>query len=338
MIISQNPHSPEGNRGVRTEDAKRSGQGSTSATMKAVRFHTHGGPEVLKYEDAPRPVPQQGEVLVKVYAAGVNPVDWKMREGGGRSANLPMIPGWDFSGTIESIGMNVTGWKKGDEVYARPDISRNGAYAEYIAVRASEIAFKPKSIDHIHAAAIPLAALTAWQSLFETGGLSAGQKVLIHAAAGGVGHLAVQLAKWKGAYVIGTASERNHDFLRSLGADETIDYSETRFEDFVHDADMVFDTIGGETTERSWQVLKKSGILVSIINRSVEQEAADHGLRGGYVFVQPNPGQLKEIAGLVDSGKLKPEIETVLPLTEAAKAQKMSQGLHTRGKIVLKVI
>ena len=337
MIISQNPHSSGGNRGIKTDEAKNSNQSKGTATMKAIRIHEHGGPEVLKYEDAPRPTPQQGEVLVKVYAAGVNPVDWKMREGYRNLDNLPLIPGWDFSGVIESIGMNVTGWKEGDEVYARPDISRDGAYAEFIVVRASEIALKPKSIDHVQAAAIPLAALTAWQSLFEKGGLKSGQKVLIHAAAGGVGHFAVQLAKWKGAYVIGTASERNHDFLRELGVDEAIDYSETRFENVVHDADLVFDTIGGETTERSWQVLKKSGILVSIINRSVEQEAKDHGLRGGYVFVQPNAEQLKEIAGLVESGKLKPSVTTVLPLEEAPKAQKMSQALHTRGKIVLKV-
>lgn len=307
-------------------------------TMKAIRVHRFGGPEVLQYEAIQRPVPEADEMLIRVSAAGVNPVDWKMREGRNKNRPLPMIPGWDVSGVIESVGKDVTDWKKGDEVYSRPDISRDGAYAEYIAVRASEIARKPKSIDHINAAAIPLAALTAWQVLFDAGGLSAGQKVLIHAAAGGVGHYAVQLAKWKGAYVIGTASQRNHDFLREIGADETIDYNMTTFEKVVHDVDMVFDTIGGETRQRSWQVLKKGGILVSIVGHPSEEDAARFGARPGYVFVQPNAGQLNEISGLVDSGKLKAFVQTVLPLIDAPKAHELSQEGHTRGKIVLKVV
>jgi NADPH:quinone reductase-like Zn-dependent oxidoreductase len=181
-------------------------------TMQAMRIHTYGGPEVLKYEDAPLPKPGSGEVLVRVHAAGVNPVDWKIREGyfkGTMNHPLPLILGWDLSGVVEATGSGVEGLKKDDEVYSRPDIARDGAYAEYIVVQETEVALKPKSIDHVHAAAIPLAALTAWQSLFDSAGLSAGQKVLIHAAAGGVGSFAVQLAKWKGAYVIGTASNRN---------------------------------------------------------------------------------------------------------------------------------
>jgi NADPH:quinone reductase-like Zn-dependent oxidoreductase len=307
------------------------------ANMKAIRIHEFGGPEVLQYEDIPRPEPASGEVLVRVYAAGVNPVDWKMRQGG-RERPLPMIPGWDLAGVVESVGEGVTDWKKGDEVYSRPDISRDGSYAEYIAVRASELARKPKSVDYINAAAIPLTSLTAWQSLFDVGGLRSGQKVLIHAAAGGVGHFAVQLAKWKGAYVIGTASEKNHKFLRSIGADETIDYEKTRFEDAVHDVDMVFDTIGGETQERSWRTLNKGGILVSIIRRPTEEEAARYGARQGYVFVQPNGEELTKIAELVDSGKVKPYVQTVLPLADAGRAQELSETRHTRGKIVLKVV
>jgi NADPH:quinone reductase-like Zn-dependent oxidoreductase len=308
--------------------------------MKAVRIHNYGGPEVLKFEDAPRPQPGNGEVLVRIHAAAVNPVDWKVRAGRLKERiqyPLPLIPGWDFSGVVEATGPGVTRLKKGDEVYARPDLARNGAYAEYIVAKESEVALKPKSVDHVQAAAIPLAALTAWQALFDTGGLKAGQKVLIHAAAGGVGSFAVQLAKWKGAHVIGTASGRNQSFLRELGVDEPIDYEKTRFEDVVHDVDVVLDTIGGDTQKRSWNVLKKGGILVSIVSPASAEEAAKHGVRSGYVFVQPNASQLAEIAKLVDSGKLKPMVETVLPLSEARRAQEQSESGHTRGKIVLKV-
>jgi NADPH:quinone reductase-like Zn-dependent oxidoreductase len=310
-------------------------------TMKAVRIHTYGGPEVLKYEESPRPKPGAGEVLIQVQAAGVNPVDWKIREGYLKEYlphSLPLILGWDVAGVVEAAGPGVARLKKGDEVYSRPDLSRNGAYAEYLVVRESEVALKPKAIDHIHAAAIPLAALTAWQSLFDSAGLSAGQKVLIHAAAGGVGSFAVQLAKWKGAQVIGTASGRNREFLHELGADEAIDYQSTRFEDVVHDVDVVFDTIGGETQKHSWKVLKKGGILVSIIDLPSPEEATAHGVRQAFVFVQPNAAQLDEIAKLVDSGKLRPIVETVLPLSEARRAHELSQAGHTRGKIVLRIV
>ena len=313
---------------------------SEMESMKAVRIHNYGGPEVLKFEDAPRPQPGPGEVLVRIHAAAVNPVDWKVRAGRLKERiqyPLPLIPGWDFSGVVEATGPGVTRLKKGDEVYARPDIARNGAYAEYIVAKESEVAFKPKSVDHVQAAAIPLAALTAWQALFDTAGLKAGQKVLIHGAAGGVGSFAVQLAKWKGAHVIGTASGRNQSFLCQLGVDEPIDYEKMRFEDAVHDVDVVLDTIGGDTQKRSWKVLKKGGILVSIISPPSAEEAAKHGVRQGYVFVQPNASQLAEIAKLVDSGKLKPVVETVLPLAEARRAQEQSEAGHTRGKIVLKV-
>jgi NADPH:quinone reductase-like Zn-dependent oxidoreductase len=309
--------------------------------MKAVRMHGYGGPEILKYEDAPRPEAGEGEVLVKVHAAGVNPVDWKIRAGLARhfmEFPLPMILGWDFSGAIEQLGPGVSGWKPGDEVYARPDLRRNGAYAEYIAVRASEIQHKPKGLDHVHSAAIPLAALTAWQAIFDAGELREGQKILIHAAAGGVGTFAVQLAKWKGAYVIGTASARNHRLLRDLGADELIDYNTTRFEDAVKGVDVVLDSIAGETRERSWQVLKKGGVLVSILEQVSEEKARQYGVRAAGIFVQPNPTQLQELANLADGGKLRPVIEAVLPLAEAARAHEMNQTEHTVGKIVLRVV
>ncbi len=310
-------------------------------TMRAVRIHNYGGSEVLKLEEAPLPTVGPGEVLIRVHAAGVNPVDWKVREGylkGRVEHSLPLILGWDLSGVVEAAGAGVTRLKTGDEVYSRPDIARDGAYAEYIVVREAEVALKPKTVDHIHAAAIPLAALTAWQSLCDAAGLSAGQKVLVHAAAGGVGSFAIQLAKWRGAHVIGTASGRNQDFVRDLGADEPLDHQSARFEDVVHDVDVVFDTIGGDTQKRSWKVLKKGGILVSIVAAPSAEEAAAHGVRQAFVFVQPSATQLTELAKLADSGTLRSIVETVLPLSEARRAQELSRTGHTRGKIVLRVV
>lgn len=306
--------------------------------MKAVRIHSYNGPGVLVYEDVPRPRPDTGEVRIRIHAAGVNPVDWKIREGHLRDMlqhKLPLILGWDLSGVVESVGEGVTRFKVNDEVFSRPDISRDGAYAEYITVRESEVAIKPKSIDHVHAAAIPLAALTAWQVLFDAAKLLPGQRVLIHAAAGGVGTYAVQLAKWKGAYVIGTASARNHEYLYRLGADAVIDYSKVRFEDEVRNVDVVFDTMGGDIQDRSWKVLKRGGILVSVLNPPL---SAPEGIRQAFVFVQPNSVQLAEIAKLVDSGRIEPFVETVLPLSDARRAHELSMNGHTRGKIVLKVI
>jgi len=292
---------------------------------------------VLRYEVVPIPKLEPGDVLVRIRASGVNPVDGKKLTGY-RNHPLPFTPGWDFSGVVERLGEGVAGWAVGDEVYARPDITRDGTYAEYIAVRASEIAPKPASLDHIHAAAVPLAALTAWQSLYDAAGLKAGQRVLIHAAAGGVGGYAVQFAKLRGAYVIGTASAGNHDYLRELGADECIDYRSVNFEDAVGDVDVVFDTVGGQTRERSWRVLRKDGIQVSIISPPPEQKEADpYGVRAGYVFAQPNRSQLDEIAGLIDAGKLKVHVQTVLPLAEARKAVEMIKAGHTQGKIVLEI-
>ena len=308
--------------------------------MKAIRIHAYGGPEVLRYEDAPKPEAGKGEVLIRVHAAGVNPVDWKVREGSFKGLlryRLPLVLGWDVSGVIEAVGSGVSGFTSGDAVFSRPDIGRDGAYAEYIVVRASEVARKPASLDHVRAAAVPLAALTAWQSLFDAAGLRAGQTVLIHAAAGGVGHFAVQLAKWKGAGVIGTASARNADLVRALGADEVIDYTATRFEDAARGVDVVFDTLGGETQRRSWAVLKRGGTLVSIVSPLSRLKGALRGARGTFIFVQPSARQLAELAALIDGGRLKPVVETVLPLAEARQAHLLSQSGRTRGKIVLQV-
>ncbi len=309
--------------------------------MKAVRIHEYGNENVLKYEDALIPEIQDDDVLIKIYAAGVNPVDWKIREGYLKEMipyEFPLTLGWDVSGVIETVGSKVTTFQTGDAVYSRPDIARNGTYAEHIAVKSNEVALKPKSIDHNHAASIPLAGLTAWQALFEIAHLSQGQRVLIHAAAGGVGSFAVQLAKTRGAYVIGTASAGKHEYVRGLGADEAVDYTSVKFEDVVKDVDVVFDTIGGDTLERSWKVLKGSGHLVSITEIPFEEKAKAHNVKSDFLFVQPNAEQLGKIADLVDQGKIKTHLEKVFPLQHTKDAHVLSQTGRVGGKIVLQVI
>lgn len=310
------------------------------ATMKAVRIHSYGGPEALAYEDAPRPAAGEGELLVRVHAAGVNPLDWKVRVGLVRDwlpHRLPLIPGWDLSGTVEAAGPGVSGFAEGDEVFALMDFMRDGAYAEYAVVRAAHAAHKPASLDHAAAAAVPLAALTAWQALFDIGRLSHGQTVLIHGAAGGVGHFAVQLAAWRGARVIGTASAANEEFLRGLGAAEVIDYRERRFEDETGEVDLVLDTIGGETQERSWGGLKKGGMLVGTLGIDSPRAAERHGAQGKGVLVRPDASELAQIAFLIDAEEVAPSVARVFPLPEAAQAHEMSAGGHVRGKLVLRV-
>src|SRR5206468_6175613 len=316
---------------------------TTSQTMKAIRIHNYGGPEVLKYEDAPRPEPQAGEVLVRVHAAGVNPIDWKVREGYMQDFwphKFPLILGWDFSGVVEELGPSPAAagrFKIDDEVYSLPDPTRNGANADYIVVRESELALKPKSLHHPRAATVPLAALTAWQSLFDTAQLETGQRVLIHAGSGGVGNFAVQLAKWKRAYVFATASTKNQDLLRKLGVDEPIDYTQQRFENVARNIDVVLDTLDDETQERSWSVLEKGGVLVSLVQPPSEEKAKELGVRAALLGAQPNGAQLAEIAKIIDSGKLTPVINRILPLSEARRAHELSQSGHTHGKIALRV-
>src|SRR5437660_6777846 len=314
-----------------------------SQTIKAIRIHNYGGPKVLHYEDAPRPKPQAGEVPIGVHATSVNPIDWKVREVLMKDFwphKFPLILGWDLSGVVEELGPSPAAagrFKVGDEVYSLPDPTRNGAYADYIVVRESELALKPNSLHHIRAAAVPLAALTAWQSLFDTAQLQPGQRVLIHAGSGGVGHLAVQLAKWKGAYVFATASTKNQDLLRELGVDEPIDYTQQRFENVARNIDIVLDTIGGETQERSWSVLKKGGNLVSLVQPPSEEKAKELGVRAAFVAGHPSGPQLAEIAKMIDSGKLAPVFDRILPLSEARRAHELSQSGHTQGKIALRV-
>lgn len=309
--------------------------------MKAVRIHEFGGPEVLSIDEIPVPQPAPDEVLIKVHATSVNPVDWKIIEGQRKvkfPGKLPLTLGWDVSGTIEALGEKVSAFKKGDEVYGRPDPTKNGAYAEYIVVKANIISIKPTSIGHTEAAAVPLAGLTAWQALFDHGLLKAGQKVLIHAAAGGVGTYAVQFAKWKGAYVIGTASSANIDFLKRLGADEVIDYKMEDFETALSDVDLVLDTIGGETQLKSLTILKAGGRVITTLMPEFVAEAKAKNVHLNGFMAQSIPDQLTEIATLIDSGKVKPVIEKVLPFTSARQAQTESEQGHTRGKIVLQVI
>ncbi|HEY3705547.1 MAG TPA: NADP-dependent oxidoreductase [Terracidiphilus sp.] len=304
--------------------------------MKAVRIHQYGGPEVLLLDEIAQPAPGPGQVLVRVRAAGVNPVDWKIRAGYMKEVmpvELPVTLGFDFSGEIEAQGPGVNQFKQGDPVYG----TAMGTFAEYVVTGVAELAPKPHSLDHAQAASIPVGAKTAWQALFDVGGLTSGGKVLIHGAAGSVGSFAVQLAKAKGAYVYGTASGRNLDYLKELGVDEPIDYQSTKFEDVARDVDVVLDTQGGETQQRSFAALKKGGTLVSIVQPPSQEEAAKHGVKAMFLGSQPNVEQLIEIARLVDAGKLKTAVEAVLPLEEAARALEVSQAGHVRGKIVLKV-
>ena len=266
-------------------------------------------------------------------------MDWKIREGLLKDRlqyTFPFIPGWDLSGIVEEIGPEVTRFKPGDAVFSSQGLSRDGAYAEFAVVDASLIAQKPRSIDHVTAAGIPLAAMTAWQALFEGAQLKRGQRVLIHAGSGGVGSFAVQFAKWKGAHVLATCSTANADFVKGLGADEVIDYRQTDFTHMRH-VDAVLDTLGGEVQDRSWKVIKPFGVLVSIVSQPSVETAESLNIRHAFVHLKPDGALLAGIAKLVDAGKIKSPVETVLPLAEARQAQELSQTGHARGKIVLKI-
>ena len=273
-------------------------------TMKAVRIHTYGGPEVIVYEDASRPTAGDGEVLIRVHATSVNPFDCAVRAGymdGYFHYKFPLVLGSDVSGVVEAIGAGVTGFAPGAEVYGRGGVFRDGSNAEYVVVFATDVAAKPPSLDHLHAAALPHVTLTAWQALIEMAQLSAGQTVLIHGAAGGVGHIAVQLAHWRGAKVIGTAST-NLDVLKELKVEQIIDYSKTPFESVVHDVDVVLDTVGGPVQERSFGVLKPGGWLLSLVQPPSEETAKAHGVQAQMVSASPPIGKtLTAAAGLVSA-------------------------------------
>lgn len=312
-------------------------------TMKAVRIHQYGSPDVLVYEDAPRPSPAAGEVLVKVQAVGINPVDWKTRAGSGMSGRygnaFPMIIGWDISGVVEALGEGATKFKVGDAVFGMvrfPDIG--SAYAEYVAAPETELALKPNNIDFIEAAAYPLVTLTAWQALFEAGNLSSGERLLIQGAAGGVGHVAVQIAKWKGTHVIGTGSTNNVEFLKELGVDQVVDYSTTRFEDVVEPVDMVLSCVGGDLLTRSLTVIKEGGRLVSIAGKPDQQQADQYPVKVDAILVRPVEEHLTEIANLIEQGNLKTVVNKVFDLKDMNKAHAFAESRELRrGKIVLKV-
>ncbi len=312
---------------------------TNTPSMKAICFHEYGGPEVLKYENVQRPEPQHGQVLIQVRAAAVNPVDWKIREGWLASMiplQLPTIAGTDVAGVVMATGQGVTDFRVGQDVYGFVGIG-GGAYAGYTTAAIETIALQPQTLDYVQAASVPLVATTAWQALFEAGGLKEGQTVLIHGGAGGVGTFAVQLAKMKGAYVLATASSQNVEFVKGLGADEVIDYTTTRFETVAHHVDVVLDIIGGETQQRSWGVLKPGGILVSTLGPPSQEDAAKHRVRAAFVQAQPTAGLLKEIARLLDSGQIKPNVGKMFPMEQARQAQELKQHGHTRGKIVLEI-
>jgi len=308
--------------------------------MKAVRLHTKGGAEQIVYEDAPRPEPGIGDALIRVHATGITPTELTWAEtyqNCDGSVRLPTVPGHEVSGVVESVAAGVSDVSIGDEVYALTSFCRNGSAAEFVAVRAADLAPKPKTISHTQAAAFPLSALTVWQAFFDHGHLAPGQRVLIHGAAGGIGTFAVQIARWSGAYVIGTASAENRDFVIGLGANEVIDYRQVPFEQAVHDVDVVLDTIGGETRERSWQVLKADGTLVSLYGPIPEDEAVANGRRGVFFIVEPDREQLGKIAALIDSGLIRPIIAETFQLADARRAFERAASGGIRGKLVLQV-
>lgn len=320
--------------------AAQSATTQSPATMKAVRIHDYGDASKLTYEDAPRPAPAKGQVVVKVKVAGVNPVDWKIRSGmfrGGLDFTMPATLGFDIAGEVDAVGDGVTRLKKGDRVFAYLSLARGGGYAQFAIVEEAEAAAMPAALDFVRAGATPLTSLTAWQCLFDVAKLEKGQTVLVHGAAGGVGHFAVQLAKWKGATVIATASADQAEFVKGLGADRVIDYKAVKFEDAVKDVDVVLDAVGGDTTDRSAAVLKKGGILVSIAGDPTPAKFEERGARVAMHLVEPNGKQLAQIAKLVETGAVKPHVSMQLPLSEAAKAHTQSETGHNRGKIVLTV-
>jgi NADPH:quinone reductase-like Zn-dependent oxidoreductase len=306
--------------------------------MRSVRIHEFGGPETLSYEETVIPPILPDEVLVKVQSAGVNPVDWKIREGFYEKdkINLPLTLGRDVSGIIERVGDMVPLFRKGDAVFACAASSRNGSYAEYIAVKVFELAIAPVRIPLKDAAGIPLAAQTAWVGLFEQGGLTKNQKVLIQGASGGVGTFAVQFAKIAGAWVIATTSARNLEMVTSLGADEVIDYESENFTEKLKDADLVFDTVGGEAQKKVWSVLRKGGSLVSTVGAD-QKAAADHGATGKSFVMISSGSRLQQIAALIDRGMVKVVIDKEFPLREAKEAQIHSKTGRAAGKIILRV-
>ena len=315
--------------------------------MKAIAIREFGGRDKLERMDLPVPEVGKGEALVRVRAAGVNPVDWKIREGWLKDLfphKFPLIPGWDAAGIVEKVGSEVRRFKPGDEIFAycRKPVVQGGAYAEYIVLNEEHMALKPRNITSNEAAGIPLATLTAYQALVDAAKIKSGERVLIHAAAGGVGGFGVQIAKDRGALVWGTAGSRNGDYVRSLGAERVIDYTRDDFRKVVRSAypdgvDVVFDCVGGDVLKKSVEIVRKGGRLISIVDSLDEGSLGRAGIRFEFVFVAPNSKELSELGQMVEQGRLKVHLEEVLPLQAAARAHELSESRHTRGKIVLSV-
>ena len=308
--------------------------------MKAIRIHNRGGPEDLVYEDAPLPVLGPDDVQIKVRAAGITPTEFTWNSTfttTDRKPRLPAIPAFEVAGTVDKIASGVTELSLGEEVYGLLNFWRDGAAAEFVAAHASDMAPKLESLDFVHSAAIPLSGLTAWQGLFDHAKLSQGDSVLIHGAGGGVGTFAVQLARWKGLKVIATCSKLNTDLAKELGADEVIDYAKTRFDEVVKGVDAVLDTVGGDTLERSWGVLRRGGTLVTIVDDAPAEKAAAFGVHGVSMLVQPSRVELMELSRMVDAGKLRPIVSGVFPLPHAKEAYQRGLAGHNRGKLVLSI-
>lgn len=304
--------------------------------MKAAVIHSFGDSSHIKIEESPRPRVKDKGVLVKIHDAGINPIDWKIREGYRKSANskFPLILGQDFAGEIVELGSEVTGFKKGDRVFG----FAQGAYAEFASVSEDKMALMPNSLDFETAAAIPTAGLTAWQLIVDHANIQEGQKILVHGAAGGVGSIIVQLALWKKANVVATASASDEAYLKDLGVQKVIDYKSMRFEEFVRDVDVVADLVGGDTLSRSYQIMKKGGIALSTVGSVKEEDARTHGVHGINVMMNPNSKDLKELAKLFEAKILKMRKGEVLPLAEAQRAQDLNQKGHTHGRIILKMM
>jgi alcohol dehydrogenase len=311
--------------------------------MKAAQINKYGGSEVVKINDnAPKPTVSQGQLLVEVYAAGVNPADWKIREGYMRQMaplKFPATLGGDYSGAVAEVGEGVSGFKKGDEVYGQASITRggSGSFAEFASAEVNTTAHKPKNASHVEAAALPLTGVSAWQALVDHIGLSRGEKILIHGGAGGIGSIAIQLAKYLGAYVATTVSVKDIPYVKELGADEAIDYKNQSFEDIVHDYDAVYDTVGGETYVRSFKVLKKGGIIVSMLEQPRSDLMEQYGVNAIGQFTQVNSERLSKLAELVEKRAVKVHIEKIFPLEQAEEALSYLQNGHPRGKVVLKI-
>jgi NADPH:quinone reductase-like Zn-dependent oxidoreductase len=307
--------------------------------MQAIRIHEFGGPQVMMEEHVERPQPGPEEVLVRVVAASVNPVDYKTREGKYSAVtadDLPITLGRDLSGVVESVGVRAGTIRPGDAIFALLGRDR-GSHAEYVVVRVTELAPKPQNLSHVQAASVPLAALTAWQGLIDHGDLRPRQRVLIHGAAGGVGHFAVQIAKAKGAWVAATCAKDDMDFVRELGADQVIDYQNRKFEDEVKDIHLVFDLAGGETQDRSFAVLKNGGALISTLKEPDQDKAREKEIRAQRYMTRPDFAELAEIGGLLLAEKIKPHIAATFPLAEAARAENLLAKGHIQGKVVLTI-